>query len=202
MANDRHLLGVGNVAVIGGGALVALLLARRARASTSPASDPRNGHAPAVLGSLGAELAVQRVRDAAKNDTRRNARKQTARQLQRADDVDVDRFATTVHALADSIEGETDAGGRARGRFGGRKVFIAALRRALRGTDYKKLPRADVDELILRAHRAGLLQLARADLVAAMDPDEIRDSLIVHPSGAEFHFVLAPHTHTKALSHG
>lgn len=200
MADDRHLPGLGNVALVGGGALVALLLARRARASS--ASEPRNGHVPAVLGSLGAELAVQRIRDVTKDDTRRNARKPTVRQPRRADDADVHRFATTVHTLADSIEGETDAGGRARGRFGGRKVFLAALRRALRGTDYDKLPRADVDELLLRAHRAGLLQLARADLVAAMDPDEIRDSLIVHPSGAEFHFVIAPHARAKAFSNG
>lgn len=66
-ADDRHLPGLGNVALIGGSALVALLLARRARARapTPSASEPRNARAPAVLGSLGAELAVRCVRDVA-----------------------------------------------------------------------------------------------------------------------------------------
>jgi hypothetical protein len=42
---------------------------------------------------------------------------------------------------------------------------------------------------LLRAHRERLLVLARADLVAAMDPDEVRDSVIV-TDGARFHFVV------------
>lgn len=60
--DDRHLPGLGNIALIGGGALIALLIARRARAHasrTSVASEPRDAHAPAVLGSLGAELAMR-----------------------------------------------------------------------------------------------------------------------------------------------
>jgi hypothetical protein len=106
------------------------------------------------------------------------------------DGVDLSAFARTVRTLAEHIEPDPNPDGRARGRFGERKVFIAAIRRALRATDYARLPRAAVDELLLRANREDLLQLARADLVAAMDPDEVRDSEVTHPMGARFHFVV------------
>lgn len=117
----------------------------------------------------------------------RNARSRDARP---AADVDLPTFASTVRALADEIEPDPTPAGLARGRFGERKVFIAAIRRALRGTDYASLPRAAVDALLLRAHREGLLDLSRADLVAVMDPSEVRDSMVKHPVGAEFHFVI------------
>jgi len=105
-------------------------------------------------------------------------------------DVDLATFARTVRSLADQIEPDPTPSGHARGRFGERKVFIAAIRRALRTTDYARLSRAAIDELLLRAHRKELLDLARADLVSAMDPDEVRDSEIQHPMGACFHFVI------------
>jgi hypothetical protein len=114
----------------------------------------------------------------------RNARRRAV------DDVDLSAFAHTVRSLAEHVEPDPTPDGRARGRFGERKVFIAAIRRALRATDYAGLPRAAIDELLLRANREDLLQLARADLVAAMDPDEVRDSEVTHPMGAHFHFVV------------
>jgi len=106
------------------------------------------------------------------------------------DDIDLSAFARTVRELAEHVEPDPNPDGRARGRFGERKVFIAAIRRALRATDYARLSRAAIDELLLRANREDLLQLARADLVAAMDPDEVRDSEVTHPMGAHFHFVV------------
>jgi hypothetical protein len=114
----------------------------------------------------------------------RNARARTVA------DVDLPMFANTIRSLADQIEPDPTPDGLARGRFGARKVFIAAIRRALRATDYAHLPRAAIDELLVRAHVDRLLTLARADLVAAMDHNEVRDSLVRHPAGAEFHFVV------------
>ena len=118
----------------------------------------------------------------------RGARRRVA---QSADSVDLPEFATFVLELADQIDEDRNADGRVRGRLG-RKIFIAAIRRALRGTKYARLPRATFDDLLVRAHRAGLLELARADYVAAMDTDEVRDSEIAVPDvGATFHFVVA-----------
>lgn len=76
------------------------------------------------------------------------------------------------------------------GWFGDRKVFISAVWHELR-----KSPRWSVvtlDELkarLVAAHRAGELALARADLVAAMDPELVAASEIV-TDGASFHFIV------------
>src|SRR5688572_19925609 len=75
---------------------------------------------------------------------RRNARRNWPRAVA---DVDLPSFALMVEALADEVEPNPSADGLARGRFGERKVFIAAIRRALRGTKYASLPRAAIDEL-------------------------------------------------------
>lgn len=117
------------------------------------------------------------------------------------DEVDLPDFALMVEAVADEVEPDPNPEGRARGRFGDRKVFIAAIRRGLRATMYGNLPRAAVDELLIRAHREGLLQLARADLVAVMDPDEVRDSEITYGRGiAQFHFVVVEPDATRNAS--
>jgi hypothetical protein len=119
---------------------------------------------------------------------------------QSADSVDLPEFASFVLELADQVDEDRGPDGGARGRFG-RKVFIAAIRRGLRGTKYARLPRAAVDELLIRAHRARLLELTRADLVAAMDTDEVRDSEIVVPNaGATLHFVVAERGRNSASS--
>jgi hypothetical protein len=83
------------------------------------------------------------------------------------------------------------AAGSPDGRFGDRKVFVSAVWRELR-----KRPRwsaLTLDELkhqLVAAHRAGELVLARADLVAAMDPALVAASEIA-TDGASFHFVIA-----------
>lgn len=68
MNNDdnkpHHRPGLGTAAIVGGGALLAVLLSRRG-------SPPRNGSRP-LLGSFGAELAVQWFEDAATSTTLRN----------------------------------------------------------------------------------------------------------------------------------
>jgi len=130
---------------------------------------------------------------------RRNARARRARRprhrRQAAPRVDLPAFATTVRALADQIDEAPTAAGLARGRFG-RKVFIAAIRRALRRTEYASLPRDVVDRLLVDANREGLLELARADLAAVMDPAEVRDSEIRHMM-TSWHFVVAERTESR-----
>jgi hypothetical protein len=103
-----------------------------------------------------------------------------------AEAIDLATFARTVLTIARGISASSTADGLARGRFGPRKVFLADVRRQL-----GPLPRAEVDGLLLAAHRAGLLELVRANLVAAMDPAEVRDSEIESPTGARYHFVVA-----------
>jgi hypothetical protein len=75
------------------------------------------------------------------------------------------------------------------GRFGDRKVFVSALWQRVG----RKLGMSldEFKQWLAAQQRTGTLQLARADLVAAMDPNlvalsEIRDR------GAEFHFVVDP----------
>jgi hypothetical protein len=76
------------------------------------------------------------------------------------------------------------------GVFGGRKVFISAvwdgLRRAAR---WSTLSIADFKRRLLESHRAGSLELARADLVAAMEPRLVADSETL-ADGASFHFIV------------
>lgn len=73
-------------------------------------------------------------------------------------------------------------------RFGDRKVFIVDVHRELnrRGIDVS-LP--DLKRELVRMHRDQNVVLARADLVAAMDPDKVRDSE-ARADGATFHFVV------------
>jgi len=72
-------------------------------------------------------------------------------------------------------------------RYGTRKVFLAAVHAALGGEgaiDLEAFKRR-----MVTAHRAGLLVLARADLVAAMPRGALAASEVTE-GGAEFHFVL------------
>ena len=71
-------------------------------------------------------------------------------------------------------------------RYGLRKVFLAAVHAALGGEGAIDLEA--FQRRMVSAHRAGLLVLARADLVAAM-PRAVADSE-VSDGGTEFHFVL------------
>jgi len=82
------------------------------------------------------------------------------------------------------------AGAVVDGWFGDRKVFVSAvwdqLRRAPR---WAALGLAGFKAQLVVAHRAGELSLARADLVAAMDPALVAASEIA-VDGASFHFLV------------
>ena len=147
------------------------------------------GDAP---GSVYAQLATVLAEVGVIVTPHRNGRSipQPARRHRQAARVDLSDFAATVAELAHEIDADPTPEGLARGRFGDRKVFIAAIRRGLRGTRYGRLPRETLDELLIESMRQRLLQLARADLVAAMDPAEVRDSEIRYLN-ASFHFVIA-----------
>jgi hypothetical protein len=97
--------------------------------------------------------------------------------------LDLAAFAREVQAAADREQ---------EGRFGTRKVFIAAVWRRLRetavcaGMDLDAFKRHLVD-----ANRADLLALHRADLVPMMDPEEVKASEILY-GNASFHFIESP----------
>lgn len=76
------------------------------------------------------------------------------------------------------------------GLFGPRKVFISAVWDQLRreGT-WSSLSIADFKSRLLDAQRAGAIELARADLVASMDPALVAASETL-ADGASFHFIV------------
>ena len=76
------------------------------------------------------------------------------------------------------------------GRIGDRKVFVAAVWDQLRRDPrWSALALADFKARLVAAHRAGELVLARADFVAAMDPELVAASEIAI-DGATFHFLI------------
>ena len=76
------------------------------------------------------------------------------------------------------------------GRFGDRKIFVSAVWGELRAQPrWAELALDDFKARLLAAHRAGEVTLARADLVAAMDPELVAASEIA-ADGASFHFVV------------
>ncbi len=76
------------------------------------------------------------------------------------------------------------------GVFGERKVFISAVWDELRrGGRWSGLSIADFKSRLLEAQRAGSVELARADLVAAMDPRLVSASETL-ADGASFHFIV------------
>jgi len=99
------------------------------------------------------------------------------------DMVALETFARRVLDVAARVHGK--------GRYGERKVFIAAVWRALTGdriVEHLSLPQ--FKERLCQAHQAGLLNLERADLVGAMDINEVNASE-AHVMNATFHFVEA-----------
>ena len=75
------------------------------------------------------------------------------------------------------------------GRFGDNKVFIAHVWRAIEAEPlFQAMNLAAFKERLAEANNARLLNLSRADLVQAMDPDDVRQSE-VHYLNATFHFV-------------
>jgi hypothetical protein len=76
------------------------------------------------------------------------------------------------------------------GVFGDRKVFISSVWGALRATaPWSALELDDFKAQLVAAHRKQQLVLARADLVAAMDPALVAASE-TRTDGATFHFVV------------
>jgi hypothetical protein len=76
------------------------------------------------------------------------------------------------------------------GRFGDDKVFIAHVWRTYRERG-GPLALDAFKERLVEANRERQLTLGRADLVEAMNPDDVRESETRH-LGASFHFVRAP----------
>jgi hypothetical protein len=76
------------------------------------------------------------------------------------------------------------------GVFGDRKVFISEVWRALRlRPPWASVSLEEFKARLLDAHRAGQLVLARADLVAAMNPEHVAASETT-ANGASFHFIV------------
>lgn len=75
------------------------------------------------------------------------------------------------------------------GRYGDRKVFIAHVWDRLRSDpDFAGMGLDGFKRALAEANNLRLIDLARADLIQAMDPEEVRRSE-VHYLGATFHFV-------------
>ncbi len=82
------------------------------------------------------------------------------------------------------------AGEARHGVFGDRKVFISAAWDALRARPpWSGMSLEDFKARLLAAHRSGAIALARADLVAAMDPSLVAASE-TRADGASFHFIV------------
>ena len=95
---------------------------------------------------------------------------------------DLQSFADAVRSAAAAAAPD--------GWFGDRKVFVSAVWDQLRThAPWTALALDDFKARLLAAHRAGALTLARADLVAAMDPERVAASEIA-ADGASFHFVV------------
>jgi len=75
------------------------------------------------------------------------------------------------------------------GRFGTRKVFVSAIWGALVARGYRTTGFEGFKAQLVAAQRAGLLSLARADLVAAMPAATVAASEIAQ-DGATYHFVV------------
>ncbi len=75
------------------------------------------------------------------------------------------------------------------GRHGDRKVFIAHVWDRLRSEpEFAGIDLDTFKQAIAEANNLRLIDLARADLVQAMDPDDVRRSEVGH-LGATFHFI-------------
>jgi hypothetical protein len=75
------------------------------------------------------------------------------------------------------------------GRFGDTKVFIVHVWRAIQGDeDLRGMDFSSFKQRLAEANNARLLDLSRADLVQAMDPDDVRLSEVCY-FNATFHFI-------------
>lgn len=108
-----------------------------------------------------------------------------------APELTTQEVADAVLAVMPSIGAEGHHG-EAKGRFGDRKVFIAAIWRRLGANPrFQRMTLEQFKRHLLDANRQGLLVLSRADLRGAMDAAEVLDSEI-DDRGSTFNFVNDP----------
>lgn len=95
-------------------------------------------------------------------------------------------------ALANFAATVSDAATRVpeSGRFGSRKVFVSAVWEALTAAERARQNLDGFKAQLFAAHRAQLLSLARADLVAAMPTALVEASEMEPDRGVTFHFVV------------
>ncbi len=75
------------------------------------------------------------------------------------------------------------------GRYGDNKVFIVHVWRMLQSDpDFAEMGLDRFREFLAAANNARLLDLSRADLVQAMDPEDVRMSEVSYLN-ATFHFI-------------
>jgi hypothetical protein len=143
-----------------------------------PAPEVVNGEAPVddlppvdgvASADLPANLALDKVED-----------KEPELEVPPVSVFDLARFSERVEDAARASE---------TGRFGGNKVFISHVWRKLRSEgDYTDMPEAEFKKHLTQANHAGLLRLSRADLVEAMNPEDVESSVTRYHDAA-FHFV-------------
>jgi len=93
---------------------------------------------------------------------------------------DIEAFAQQVRHVAETSE---------TGRFGERKVFINHIWKRMKNSAvYQKIDLPRFKGLLTDANKQGLLTLSRADIVAAMDANDVAESETQHLN-ATFHFV-------------
>jgi hypothetical protein len=82
------------------------------------------------------------------------------------------------------------------GRYGDNKVFIAHVWKALEGEpEFRGMDLDGFKHRLAEANNARLLDLSRADLVQAMDPDDVQSSEVEYLN-ATFHFIrIEPERH-------
>jgi hypothetical protein len=98
----------------------------------------------------------------------------------RQEPLDLPAFAERVQAVAR---------GCPTGRYGDNKVFIVHVWRMLEADpDFAGMDLATFKESLAAANNARLLDLSRADLVQAMDPEDVRLSEVRYLN-ATFHFI-------------
>jgi hypothetical protein len=96
-------------------------------------------------------------------------------------DMDLPAFAATVQALARTLT---------TGRWGENKVFVNHIWRGFQAeTHFPRLDLTAFKARLVEAHRRGLLRLERADLVEAMNSEDVRASETTFLN-ATYHFLL------------
>ncbi len=97
-----------------------------------------------------------------------------------------DDVKNNPQALAQLVQETADSITSPPGKYGDRKVFIIAIAEKLAVSNINEFKRK-----LVELNQKGLIELARADLVSAMDPDMVLKSEI-KDSYSTFNFVISP----------